>query len=68
MINAKNAGVNVRVVNDSQTWPGTAFSQALSDEIEKPAAMIFCLSLRPATRRRTMTQRRAIRARITGRE
>jgi thermitase len=31
---AKQAGVNVRVVNDSATWPGTAFSQALSDEID----------------------------------
>jgi subtilisin family serine protease len=35
VIAAKQAGVNVRVVNDSQTWPGTAFSQALSDEIDK---------------------------------
>ena len=34
IIRAKQAGVNVRVVNDSTTWPGTAFSQALSDEID----------------------------------
>lgn len=34
VIQAKQAGVNVRVVNDSQTWPGTAASQALSDEID----------------------------------
>ena len=34
VIKAKQAGVNVRVVNDSQTWSGTAFSQALSDEID----------------------------------
>ena len=34
VIRAKQAGVNVRVVNDSQTWPGTAGSQALSDEID----------------------------------
>ncbi len=34
VINAKKAGVNVRIVNDSQTWPGTAVSQALSDEID----------------------------------
>src|SRR5713226_1452539 len=34
VINAKQAGVNVRVVNDSGTWVGTAFSQALSDEID----------------------------------
>ena len=34
VIKAKQAGVNVRIVNDSQTWPGTAFSQALSDEID----------------------------------
>jgi subtilisin family serine protease len=34
VIHAKQAGVNVRVVNDSQTWAGTAFSQSLSDEID----------------------------------
>ena len=34
VINAKHAGVNVRVVNDSQTFWGTAFSEALSDEID----------------------------------
>ncbi|HEY2107231.1 MAG TPA: S8 family serine peptidase, partial [Candidatus Binataceae bacterium] len=34
IINAKKAGVNVRVVNDSATWPGTGFSQAVSDEID----------------------------------
>jgi subtilisin family serine protease len=34
VITAKQAGVNVRVVNDSQTWAGTAASQALSDEID----------------------------------
>jgi hypothetical protein len=34
VISAKHAGVNVRVANDSPTWPGTAFSQALSDEID----------------------------------
>ena len=34
VIKAKQAGVNVRVANDSATWPGTAFSQALSDEID----------------------------------
>ncbi len=34
VLRAKQAGVNVRVVNDSATWPGTAFSQALSDEID----------------------------------
>jgi hypothetical protein len=34
VVTAKQAGVNVRVANDSQTWPGTAFSQALSDEID----------------------------------
>ena len=33
VIKAKQAGVNVRVVNDSQTWVGTAYSQALADEI-----------------------------------
>jgi hypothetical protein len=31
---AKQAGVNVRVVNDSATFKGTAYSQALSDEID----------------------------------
>jgi subtilisin family serine protease len=34
VIRAKQAGVNVKVVNDSATWPGDAFSQALSDEID----------------------------------
>src|SRR5215472_5582991 len=34
VIKAKKAGVNIRIVNDSQTWPGTATSQALSDEID----------------------------------
>ncbi|MDQ6665602.1 MAG: S8 family serine peptidase, partial [Acidobacteriota bacterium] len=34
VVQAKQAGVNVRVVNDSATWPGTGFSQALSDEID----------------------------------
>lgn len=34
VIRARQAGVNVRVANDSGTWPGTAYSQALSDEID----------------------------------
>jgi subtilisin family serine protease len=34
VVSAKQAGINIRVANDSQTWPGTAFSQALSDEID----------------------------------
>jgi subtilisin family serine protease len=34
LLAAKQAGVNVRVVNDSQTYVGTAYSQALSDEID----------------------------------
>ena len=34
VVHAKQAGVNVRVMNDSATWPGTGFSQALSDEID----------------------------------
>src|SRR6202035_2487219 len=34
VIAAKQAGVNVRVVNDSITFVGTARSQALSDEID----------------------------------
>ncbi len=34
VIRAKQSGINVRVVNDSATWPGTAFSQALSDAID----------------------------------
>ena len=34
VIQAKNAGVNVRIVNDSATWPTDTFSQALSDEID----------------------------------
>src|SRR5205814_7267452 len=34
VVSAKQAGVNVRVVNDSATWKGTIASQALSDEID----------------------------------
>jgi hypothetical protein len=34
LVQAKAAGVNVRVVNDSATFVGTAYSQALSDEID----------------------------------
>ncbi len=34
VLHAKQAGVNVRVANDSATWAGTASSQALSDEID----------------------------------
>src|ERR1041385_2130502 len=34
VIQAKQAGVNVRVVNDSATWAGTVPSQALSDAID----------------------------------
>jgi len=34
LVAAKQAGVNVRVVNDSATFKGTAYSQALSDEID----------------------------------
>jgi thermitase len=38
LIQAKQAGINVRVVNDSATFVGTAYSQALSDEIDKLGA------------------------------
>jgi thermitase len=34
VLTAKQAGVNVRVVNDSATFVGTSYSQALSDEID----------------------------------
>jgi subtilisin family serine protease len=34
LVSAKQAGVNVRVVNDSMSFVGTAFSQALSEEID----------------------------------
>ena len=34
VLTAQQAGVNVHVVNDSQTWAGTPSSQALSDEID----------------------------------
>ncbi len=34
LVQAKQAGVNVRVVNDSDVFFGTAYSQALSDEID----------------------------------
>jgi subtilisin family serine protease len=33
LLRAKKAGVNLRVINDSQTFRGTAYSQALRDEI-----------------------------------
>ncbi len=34
VLQAQAAGVNIRVVNDSATFVGTSFSQALSDEID----------------------------------
>ncbi|MDQ6811666.1 MAG: S8 family serine peptidase [Actinomycetota bacterium] len=34
LVAAKQAGVNIRVVNDSATYFGTAYSQALSEEID----------------------------------
>jgi subtilisin family serine protease len=34
VLQAQAAGVNIRVVNDSATWKGDAYSQALSDEID----------------------------------
>jgi subtilisin family serine protease len=34
IVAAKQAGVNIRVINDSATFVGTAFSQALSEEID----------------------------------
>ena len=34
LVAARQAGVNIRVVNDSQTFPGTAFSPKLKEEIE----------------------------------
>lgn len=34
VLQAKQRGVNVRVLNDSATFVGTAYSQALSDEID----------------------------------
>jgi subtilisin family serine protease len=34
IVAAKQAGVNIRVVNDSATFWGTAYSQALAEEIE----------------------------------
>ncbi len=34
VLSAKQAGVNIRVVNDSDVFVGTAYSQALSDEID----------------------------------
>lgn len=34
ILQAKQAGVNIRVVNDSDVFVGTAYSQALSDEID----------------------------------
>jgi hypothetical protein len=34
LLRAKQAGVDVRVINDSATFVGTAYSQALSDEID----------------------------------
>ena len=34
VLRAKQAGIDIRVVNDSATFVGTGFSQALSDEID----------------------------------
>ncbi len=34
LVSVKQAGVNLRVVNDSATFAGTAYSQALSNEID----------------------------------
>ena len=34
VVRAKQEGVNIRVVNDSATFPGTAYSEALSNEID----------------------------------
>ena len=34
LVKAKQAGVNIRVINDSATFVGTPYSQALSDEID----------------------------------
>jgi hypothetical protein len=34
LVRAKQEGVNIRVVNDSATFVGTSYSQALSDEID----------------------------------
>jgi subtilisin family serine protease len=34
LLEAQAAGVNIRVVNDSATWKGDAYSQALADEID----------------------------------
>jgi subtilisin family serine protease len=38
VIQARQSGVNIRVVNDSPTFVGTAYSQALSDEIDQLGA------------------------------
>jgi hypothetical protein len=38
VVQAKQAGQNIRVVNDSVTFVGTAYSQALSDEIDQLGA------------------------------
>ncbi len=38
VLQAKQAGQNIRVVNDSVTFVGTAFSQALSDQIDQLGA------------------------------
>jgi subtilisin family serine protease len=34
LVKAKQAGVNIRVINDSATFVGTPYSQALADEID----------------------------------
>jgi subtilisin family serine protease len=38
VVKAKQAGQNIRVVNDSTTYVGTGYSQALSDEIDQLGA------------------------------
>ena len=38
LLGAKQSGVDIRVINDSSVYYGTAFSQALSDEIDELGA------------------------------
>ncbi len=59
ILTAKNAGVNVRVVNDSATFVGTSFSQALSNEIDTlgQAGILFVTAAGNTTQNNDTTPR-----------
>ena len=69
LVAAKQAGVNVRVVNDSDTFSGTAYSQALSNEIDTLGAnnILFVTSAGNTGQQQRRSRRcSATRAAMTG--